>query len=159
MKEDAKKKTIKDKGQKNAERNIPEEKRKNERLKEQHDVTITIVSDNEKLSKMKKFYHLSKDLSGSGVKLSGDMFLPVDTTVKMELKLENLHQKIIALGRVKWIKTIVEDVSYEAGVEFVDTSEETIRKIEDYISWKQQYKSLNPIGMPFWVFAKFNKTK
>ncbi len=159
MSEQVKEKKIKDKAQKNTARSINEEQRKRERLKEQHDVAITIVSDNDKLSKMKKFYHLSKDLSGSGVKICGDMFLPVGTMVKMELKLENLHQKIIALGRVKWIKAIVEDVSYEAGVEFIETPEETIKKIEDYISWKQQYKSLNPIGMPFWVFAKFNKTK
>jgi Tfp pilus assembly protein PilZ len=159
MNQKVREKKIKDKGQKNTERSINEDQRKSERLKEQHDVAITIVSDNEKLSKMKKFYHLSKDLSGSGVKLCGDMFLPVGTVVKMELKLENLHQKIIALGRVKWIKAIVENVSYEAGVEFVDTPAEAIQKIENYIFRKQQYKSLNPIGMPFWVFAKFNQTK
>lgn len=150
---------MKDKGSKDSERNTQEEKRKRERLKEQHDVTLTVVSDDVMLSKKKKFYHLSKDLSGSGVKIYGDTFLPVDTMVKMELKLENLHQKITALGRVKWINVIVENVSYEAGVEFVNTPDESVKKIEDYISWKQQYKSLNPIGMPFWVFAKFNKGK
>jgi DNA primase catalytic subunit len=152
-------KKIKNEERKSTEQEKDKEKRKTERLQEQHEVTITVFPDDGKLSKKKRVYQLSKDISSSGVKISGNTFLPVGTVVKMELKLKNLKQKITALGKVKWIKILVEDVAYEAGVQFVDTPDETIRKIQDYISGKQQYKNLNPIGMPFWIFAKFNKTK
>ncbi|HCP08579.1 MAG TPA: hypothetical protein DIT25_02150 [Candidatus Moranbacteria bacterium] len=159
MKEKVKVKPPKGNERKKPVRKIKEEKRMAERLQEQHEVTITVVSEEDNFPKESQFYHYSKDLSASGAKIYGNMLLPVDTLVKMDLTLENLHQKISALGKVKWIKVIVEDKSYEAGVEFVDTPDKAIQKIEDYVSWKQQYKNLNPIGMPFWIFAKFNKTK
>ena len=45
---------------------------------------------------------------------------------------------ITVMGKVKWIKIIYEDESYEAGLEFVNTPGEAIKKIENYISWKQK---------------------
>jgi hypothetical protein len=135
------------------------EKRKTQRLKEEHEVTITIVSDEKNLPKGKNILEHSRDISASGAKIQGNILLPVDTLVNIDLTLESLHQKITALGKIKWIKIIKEDDSYEAGVEFVDTPAEAIKKIEEYISLKQQYKSLNPVAVPFWIFAKFNKAK
>ena len=85
--------------------------------------------------------------------------MPIDTLLKIDLTLERLHQKITALGKVKWVEFNTEDGSFEAGVEFVDTSSEAIQKIEDYILRKQKYTSLNPLGVPFWIFAKFNSAK
>jgi hypothetical protein len=135
------------------------EKRKAQRLKEEHEVTITIISDEKNLPKGKNIHEHSRDISASGTKIQGNILLPVDTLVNIDLTLESLHQKITALGKVKWIKIITEDDSYEAGVEFVDTPGEAIKKIEDYISLKQKYRSLNPVAVPFWIFAKYNKTK
>ncbi len=145
--------------EKNTEQNKTGEKRKSQRLKEEHEVTITIVSNKKNIPKMKNISEHSRDISTSGTKIQGNVLLPVDTLVNINLTLESLHQKITALGKVKWIKIITEDDSYEAGVEFVDTPREAIKKIEDYISLKQQYKSLNPVAVPFWIFAKFNKAK
>jgi c-di-GMP-binding flagellar brake protein YcgR len=135
------------------------EKRKSQRLKEEHEVTITIISDEKNLPKGINIREHSKDISASGAKIQGNILLPVNTLVNIDLTLESLHQKITALGRVKWIKIITEGDAYEAGVEFVDTPGEAIKKIEDYISLKQQYKSLNPVAVPFWIFAKYNKAK
>jgi hypothetical protein len=133
------------------------EKRKAERLKEEHEVTITIVSEEKNLPKEKNLFEHSKDISVSGTKIQSNVLLPVDTLLNIDLTLKSLRQKITALGKVKWIKIIVEDESYEAGVEFVNTPGEAIEKIKDYISLKQQYKSLNSVALPFWIFAKFNK--
>jgi hypothetical protein len=135
------------------------EKRKAQRLKEEHEVTITIISDEKNLPKGKNIHEHCRDISASGTKIQGNILLPVDTLVNIDLTLESLHQKITALGKVKWIKIITEDDSYEAGVEFVNTPGEAIKKIEDYISLKQKYRSLNPVAVPFWIFAKYNKTK
>jgi c-di-GMP-binding flagellar brake protein YcgR len=132
------------------------ELRKAERLTEEHKITITIVSEDENLPKEKIRYKFSKDISESGIKIQGNIPLPVDTFLKIDLTLESLHQKITALGKIKRIEFNTEDGSYEAGVEFIDTSSEAIQKIEDYILRKQKYTSLNPLGVPFWIFAKFN---
>ena len=102
------------------------ELRKAERLNEEHKITITIVSEDENLPKEKIRYKFSKDISDSGIKIQGNVPLPVDTILKIDLTLESLHQKITALGKVKWVEFNTEDGSFEAGVEFVDTSSEAI---------------------------------
>jgi hypothetical protein len=50
---------------------------------------------------------------------------------------------ITVMGKVKWIKIIYDGESYEEGIEFVNTPDEAIKKLKDYISWKQKFKSLN----------------
>jgi c-di-GMP-binding flagellar brake protein YcgR len=144
---------------KRTERKKEDELRKAERLNEEHEITITIVSEVENLSKEKIRYKFSKDISESGIKIQGNIPLPVDTLLKIDLTLESLRQKITALGKIKRIEFNTEDGSYEAGVEFVDTSSEAIQKIEDYILSKQKFTSVNPLGVPFWIFAKFNSAK
>ena len=144
---------------KRTERKKENELRKAERLNEEHEITITIVSEVENLPKEKIRYKFSKDISDSGIKIQGNIPLPVDTLLKIDLTLESLRQKITALGKIKRIEFNTEDGSYEAGVEFVDTSSEAIQKIEDYILSKQKFTSLNPLGVPFWIFAKFNSVK
>jgi hypothetical protein len=144
---------------KRTERKKEDELRKSERLNEEHEITITIVSEVENLPKEKIRYKFSKDISESGIKIQGNIPLPVDTLLKIDLTLESLHQKITAFGKIKRIEFNTEDGSYEAGVEFVDTSSEAIKKIEDYILSKQKFTSVNPLGVPFWIFAKFNSAK
>jgi c-di-GMP-binding flagellar brake protein YcgR len=144
---------------KRTERKKEVELRKAERLNEEHEITITIVSEVENLPKEKIRYKFSKDISDSGIKIQGNIPLPVDTLLKIDLTLESLRQKITALGKIKRIEFNTEDGSYEAGVEFVDTSSEAIQKIEDYILSKQKFTSVNPLGVPFWIFAKFNSAK
>ena len=135
------------------------ELRKEQRLNEEHKITITIVSEGENIPKEKIRYKFSKDISESGIKIQGNVPLPVDTLLKIDLTLGRLHQTITAIGKVKWVEFNTEEGSFEAGVEFVDTSSEAIQKIEDYILSKQKYTSLNPLGVPFWIFAKFNSAK
>lgn len=149
----------KKKEKKGMEQKKEDELRKAERLNEEHEIEITIVSEDENLTKEKIRYKFSKDISESGVKIQGNIPLPLDTLLKIELTLKSLRQKITALGKVKWMEFNTEDGSFEAGVEFVDTSSETIQKIEDYIISKQKFTSVNPLGVPFWIFAKFNRAK
>jgi c-di-GMP-binding flagellar brake protein YcgR len=159
MNEKGKAKRPKRNVKKRTERKKEDELRKAERLNEEHEITITIVSEVENLPKEKIRYKFSKDISDSGIKIQGNIPLPVDTLLKIDLTLESLRQKITALGKIKRIEFNTEDGSYEAGVEFVDTSSEAIQKIEDYILSKQKFTSVNPLGVPFWIFAKFNSAK
>jgi hypothetical protein len=41
----------------------------------------------------------------------------------------------------------------------MDTSIDVINKLEQYISSKEKYLDLNPVGVPYWIFAKFNRGK
>jgi hypothetical protein len=110
-----------------------DERRRAQRLEEENEITITIVSGGEKPPKEKIIYNYSKDISVSGARIQAHIFLPVDSLLRIEMTLKTLRQMIIVLGKVKWIKVIFEDESYEAGVEL----------LTEYISWKQKFKSLN----------------
>lgn len=121
------------------------EKRKTERLKEFNEITTTVISGE------KNFYNYSEDISVSGAKIRGNIYLPIDTLLKIDFTLKDLQQKITTLGKVKWIKIIFENKYYEAGVEFVNTPREAIKKLENHISWKQKCISLNPFRLPFGI--------
>jgi hypothetical protein len=104
------------------------ERRRTPRLKKENEVPINIVSGKENLPKEEILYN-SKDISVYGAKIQGNILLPVGTIIKINITLNNLHQKITTLGKVKWNKFIIENEFYEAGVEFVDTPDEAIQKL------------------------------
>jgi hypothetical protein len=80
-------------------------------------------------SKAKSIYNFSKDICLSGAKLQSSILLPVDSIIKIDITLNSLEEKITTIGKVKWNKVIIENDSYEAGVEFVDTPNEAIQKL------------------------------
>jgi hypothetical protein len=131
--------------------------RKAERLDEENEIVITILSEITNPPKDKIIYNYSEDISMTGTRIQGNVLLPIDTFLKIDLILKNLKQKVSVFGKVKRNKVITEGESYEAGVEFVDTPSESIKKLEDYILSINQYKNLNPVGVPYWIFAKFHK--
>ena len=120
-----------------------DEKRRAQRLEEENEITITIVSGGKNPPKEKIIYNYSKDISVSGAKIQANIFLRIDSLLMIEMTLKTLRQMITVIGKVKWIKVVIEDESYEAGVEFVNTPGEAIHKLKNYISWKQKFKSLN----------------
>jgi hypothetical protein len=120
-----------------------DERRKTQRLDEENEITITIVSGGGTSPKEKILYNQSKNISVSGARIQAHIFLPVDTLLMIEMTLKTLRQMIIVIGKVKWIKVVFEDESYEAGVEFFNTPNEAIKKLSEYILWKQKFKSLN----------------
>jgi len=131
------------------ERLVMEEKRKEERLKKENEITINIVSEDtfipidewSKLQELNKIdenssqekipYNYSKDISVSGARMQGNILLPVDTIIKIDITLDNLQQNITTIGKVKWNKVIIKNESYEAGVEFVDTPDDAIQKLHE----------------------------
>jgi hypothetical protein len=113
-----------------------DEKRRVERLKKDNQVTITIVSDGETNSKGKVVLGQSRDVSVLGTKIQVNYFLPVDSLLKIDFTFKDLCNKITAIGKVRWIKTIFTDESYEAGVEFVNLSSDEIEKQVNFISGK-----------------------
>ena len=115
-----------------------DEKRVAPRLEEENEVTITVISKGKNLPKEKIIYNDTTDISASGAKIQTNILLPVDTLLNIDFTLKNLQQKINAIGKVKWIKIIIDDESYEAGVKFVNAPIYAIQRLEDYISWKKK---------------------
>jgi hypothetical protein len=119
-----------------------EERRRAPRLEEENEVTITVVSGGDDIPFETVIHNQSKDISASGARIQASLYLPVDTLLMLEMKLNTVRQMITVIGKVKWIKIIYEDEAYEAGVEFVNTPSDAIRKLRDYISWKMEYKKV-----------------
>ena len=115
-----------------------DERRRMPRLEEENEITITIVSGGGNSTKEKIIYNHSKDISVSGAGIHAHIFLPVKTLLMIEMTLKTLRQMITVIGKVKWIKVVFEDESYEAGVEFVNAPIYAIQRLEDYISWKKK---------------------
>lgn len=122
-----------------------DERRRARRLKEETEITITILSGNKKYPRGKVIYNTSKDISASGAKIQSNIFLPLDTLLRIDFKMKNLQHMITTMGKVKWIKIICEDECYDAGIEFVNTPREAMQKLTDYISWKQKLKDKSPV--------------
>lgn len=118
------------------------EKRKAIRLNEGNEVAVTIVSAGDKFLKGKTFYNHSRDISVSGSRIKANIFLPVNTLLKIEMKLETFHQMVSVLGKVKWTKVVFGNESFEAGVEFMNTPGDVTKKLGDYISMKQKFSTL-----------------
>jgi hypothetical protein len=109
------------------------EKRKSKRLKQENEITIKVVSSEESLLRKKVIYHMSKDISSTGTRIRTNIFLPVDTLLRIQLTLKDPPRMVTALGKVRWVRSLYGDESFEEGLEFTDTSEETIRLLADHI--------------------------
>ncbi len=121
------------------------ERRKAPRLQETSDVTITVKSEGKN---RKVVYESSKDISAYGARIHSREMFPVDTLLEIDFTSKTVQEKITALGKVKWIKVIIEDASYEVGVEFVKKPGEAVKKLEDYILWRQKRLHLKPFDDP-----------
>lgn len=138
---------------------LAKSKRKAERLDEENEIKITILSEITNFPKEKIVYKYSQDVSMTGTRIQGNVLLPIDTFLKINLTLKNSKQNVVVFGKVKWSKPYPMRGYFESGVEFVDTPRESIKKLENYILSINQYKSLSPVGVPYWIFEKFNKPK
>jgi Tfp pilus assembly protein PilZ len=113
-----------------------DERRRMPRIKEENKVTITVVSGEENLPKKIINWYLSKDISKSGIRIQTNIFLPVNTQLKIEVTLKDPPQMITAFAKVIWIKRFSTNDFCEAGLKFFNTSNEMIQQLEDYISSK-----------------------
>lgn len=135
------------------------EKRKAERLKELSEINTTVLSTENHIPEGKIFYNYSEDISVSGARIRGNVHLPVNTLLEIDFTLKKLKQKITAIGKIIWTKSIIEDKYYEAGVEFINASGDVIQQIADYISWRKKIISLSPFSIPFYAYEKIKESE
>ena len=113
-----------------------DERRRKPRINQENKVTITVISGEENIPKKIINYYLSKNISESGIGIHANIFLPVNTQIKIEVTLKDPPQMITAFAKVIWIKRFSTNDFCEAGLKFFDTSNEMIKQLEDYISSK-----------------------
>lgn len=115
---------------------MTKERRREARKKEGNRVTIeTAPSDNpdtENAPTQKITFSLTEDISLKGIKVISDAFFPVDSSLKIELSLEELKEPLHLKGKVKWIKSLEEDL-YEIGIEFVGASPDQKRVLVNHM--------------------------
>ena len=79
-----------------------EERRRTERHMGEADIMMAEISEEKSLPE-KLILAVSKDVSKYGIGVQTTVFLPVDTQLKINVKLKEPPQLITALTKVKWI--------------------------------------------------------
>lgn len=109
------------------------DKREAMRIREETKVSITLLSK-DLVPPGKTFsYNLTKDISLKGLKIHANTFLPINASLKIELPLTKPVKMICVMGKVRWVKTLYADESFEIGIEFMETSPEDIRILKRHI--------------------------
>ena len=109
-----------------------QERRKAQRVQEKARVRIKLADTGDELV-CRIIQHLTQDISLVGIRIQCNLFIPINTLLKMDLSLRKPVRVISLLGRVRWIKGLFRDELYEMGIEFVDKSQKTVRILENCI--------------------------
>jgi hypothetical protein len=110
-----------------------QEKRRAKRVEEKAKFTIKLPSSDTELDSYKIIRDLTKDLSVAGVRIQCKTLIPVNTLIKLELKLEKPDRLITAAGLVRWAKSIYGNELFEMGIEFVDPSSEVVQILKNHL--------------------------
>jgi len=110
------------------------EQRRAKRIKEEAQVTIKLLPSERFTPGKKITYHLTKDISSTGLRIMANTFLPINSMLKIELSLTKPLRYITAIGRIRWVKSRYADELFEMGIEFLDTPEENIQALKDHIA-------------------------
>jgi len=76
---------------------------------------------------------LMKDIGGGGIRLLSREFLPVDSKVKLEFFLTPASEGLMAVGKVIWIQKVPYSYQHEVGIQFVDISDTTRKRIRHFV--------------------------
>ena len=110
------------------------EKRRAKRVKENAEVTITLIGQDDLPVSSRVIRHTAKDISLFGIRIQSNTFIPINSNLKIELALGPQNRSVTAYGKVRWAKSLYGDELFEMGIEFVDTLPETVRILRDYIA-------------------------
>ena len=76
---------------------------------------------------------LMKDLGAGGIRLLSRDFLPIDSKLKLEFFLTPASEALMAVGRVVWIQKLPYSYQHEIGIQFLDISEDSRKKIRQFV--------------------------
>lgn len=76
---------------------------------------------------------ITADLSAGGLRFISDFFLPLHSSVKLEINLPQAQKPINAIAEVMWIKSVFGDERYEVGVKFLQIDNDAAELIRKYL--------------------------
>jgi hypothetical protein len=109
------------------------EKRKEPRRDDELPVEIEIMSDETNRGPTRVLYAQIKDISAGGVKIQTSVYIPLDTPIKLKIKLLKLDETIDPIGKVVWGNQVENSDMYEMGIAFEDTHPEILSTLLEYI--------------------------
>ena len=109
------------------------EKRTARRIAEKTEVTISPAGvDNPEVEK-KVDRCLTRDISIKGIRIQSEKFLPINSTLKIQLALRDPTRLLNVWGKIRWVKKLKECEVFEMGIEIVETSREDQCALERHI--------------------------
>lgn len=87
---------------------------------------------------------LTRDISGGGIRFVSNNFLPVQTSVGLQLALDSDLRTLPATARVVWIQKLPYNENFMIGLEFLNIENETRAKIIRYVDEHSQRLSHSP---------------
>jgi len=103
------------------------ERRKYIRIPESTEITYRRVPET------KVSGYITKDISQGGIRFFIHEFIPVNSILKVRVRLKKNYFTFEALVKVKWIKEDPTGNRFEIGVEFTEISTEASKCLVDYI--------------------------
>ena len=85
------------------------------------------------LSNAKVSGFVTKDISQGGICFYAHDFLPVNSLLKIKVKLRKIYFAFEAMVRIRWIKKDPLGDRYEVGVDFADIPKEAAHHLTEYI--------------------------
>jgi hypothetical protein len=67
---------------------------------------------------------LTEDISVKGIRIQSEKFLPLNSTLKIQLSLREPSRVLNILGKIRWIRKLKACEVFEMGIEIVETSKE-----------------------------------
>ncbi|MEW5901921.1 MAG: PilZ domain-containing protein [Acidobacteriota bacterium] len=110
-----------------------EERRREPRLEDLNQVTLTPRESQEGKGEKRTYYARALNASPGGMKIQTDFPFPVGTVLSIKLHSPKTRKLIQAIGQVKWVTVLEEGRACRLGLEFVETPIRTIMDLLDHI--------------------------
>lgn len=117
------------------------ERRKRKRKNIIEKAAVEILSPSEPSGNKQLYFSFTQDISLEGVKVITDTLLPDDMLLVIKVSISDTQKTLNLKGKVKWIKKYQDKELYEIGLEFIDTSQESIMALMEFI-YKKENNSL-----------------
>ena len=117
------------------------ERRKRRRKNILEKAAAEIISPPELSDSKHIYFSFTQDVSLDGIKIITDTQLPDDTLLGIKLLISATQKTLNLKGKVKWTKKYQDKELYETGLEFMETSQESILALMEYIYEKEENSS------------------
>ncbi len=110
-----------------------EERRREPRHRDLNEMSLEPREALEHGPPKRKYYARTKNASPSGLRVECEVRFPVDSLVDIRLESPKTGKVIWAGGKVKWVQGLKDERGFEIGIEFVETSIDTIMNLLEHI--------------------------